>query len=116
MKKFKQWIIRETFKRLYKFFEYPFESADERLSKLETSDREQYLYDVRTFIKSKAFVSEITELKREAYRELCEKTTSEEGVAGYRLCLMFLKKLEMRFAFLADLKNREEQVNKLKKM
>jgi len=113
LKRFKQWIVRKTFERFYKYYLYPFEKADTVLDELPERAKYLYLDDIRHWVDSKAYKVEMEELVRTFYQELSIKPLSTENLIGYRLCLIFLKNLEARFHHLKQLAEVEEQQYKI---
>ncbi len=107
----KQWLINKAFEREYQFFVYPFETVDYLISKLPkdvseegTLSQAQYLEDVRRFYKSEAFQMEMTEFKKLFYKQLALSTKDDIERAGYRLCMLFIRKLERRYKYLSEIK------------
>lgn len=106
-------LINHFFNKYYSKFEYPFESADYLLNKLPKNRREQYFYDINNWINSEAYKIETTELKKELYRDLALKTSSDISRAGYRLALILKRNEENRLKSLAARGVFEEKVDKI---
>jgi len=113
--KFKRWIINEVFKREYRLFHYPFETVDSLLNQLSPEERYDYLYEGKRFFISKCFKSEYTELKKLYYKELALMSKSDIERAGYRLSLMFIRKLERRLKYLTDKFHLEQRMENVQK-
>ena len=114
MKLIRKWfifLIKWHFEREFRHFNYPFTSIDSKLYELKIKDKDlyyDYLQDARKIIKSKLWDWEMTELKKLFYKELAINTNNEIGISGYRLSLLFIRKLERRFKYLHDLSYTEE--------
>lgn len=113
LKKVKYKIIQWFFKKLYKNFDYPFESADYLMSKLGKQQLEQYYADINNWRNSRAYQIENTEFKKMLYKELALNTSSEISTAGYRLAMIMKRKEEERFEFLSKKAAIEEKVDKI---
>lgn len=113
LKKIRNKIIQSVFKKYYSDFDYPFENADYLISKLTKEQRETYYNDVKRFYQSNLYRIEITELKKLFYKELAMNSKSLDQVIGYRLALLFIRKLENRFKYLSTLSSLEDKVDKI---
>lgn len=113
LKKLRNRIIQKIFKKYYSKFDYPFENADYLISKLTKDRKEEYYNDVKRFYHSDLYRIEITELKKLFYKELAINTKSVDQVIGYRLSLLFIRKLENRFKYLSTLSSLEDKVDKI---
>lgn len=114
LNKFREWVISNWFEREYKFFKYPFTELDYRISKLSKSDYDAYLSDIKKYYKSNAFEMEQTELKKLFYRELACKTSNDIERSAYRLCLLYIRKVEQRYKYLTDRFYAEEKIKTFK--
>lgn len=112
----KNWAVKEIFNRYYKFYNYPFEKSSELFDKMSPDEQKQYLYDIKFMLRSKALTTEIEELKRSIFEDLATKTNSESGIAGFRLCLIFIKKFEQRLKALSDKSDLDEEMEKINKI
>jgi hypothetical protein len=111
--KLKAKLIQLIFEKLYKNFDYPFESADYLISKLTKSQLEQYYADINNWRNSRAYQIENTEFKKMLYKELALKTSSNISMAGYRLAMIMKRKEEERFEYLSKKAAIEEKVDKI---
>ena len=95
-------IIIYFFEKEYRYFQYPFETIDYLVDKLPEDEKLQYLEDVRRWYNSKAYQMEETEMKKLFYKELSLSTVNEVSRSGYRLCLLYIRKIGRRYKYLGD--------------
>ncbi len=95
-------IIRRYTEREFRYFLYPFEQIDYLISKMSIEDKEKYYEDVSRWAKSTACKMEHTEIKKLYFKELALKTKNENARSGYRLSLLFIRKLEQRMKFILE--------------
>jgi hypothetical protein len=96
----REWIVTYFFEKDFRFFKYPFESVDYLISKLPKDEQEQYVETIKRWYNSKAFQMENTEMKKLFYKELSISTTNEISRSAYRLCLLYIRKIERRYDYL----------------
>lgn len=113
LKKVKYKIIKWFFEKLYKNFDYPFESADYLISKLSKEQLEQYYVDINNWRNSRAYQIENTEFKKMLYKELALNTSSDIPRAGYRLAMIMKRREEERFEYISKKAAIEEKVDKI---
>jgi len=94
--------IRKTFNRYYQCFLYPFIKVEEEWNKKNESERWRMYEDVTNWVKSDAYKLEHENIVREFYQKLASESQTEEQIAGYRLCLLFIKSWEIRLKNLSD--------------
>ncbi len=90
------------FEREFRYFTYPFEALDSVLYNMPRDEYDSYCMDARRTYKSKTWRMEMVELKKLFYKELALNTASDVDRAGYRLALLFIRKLERRYKYLTD--------------
>jgi hypothetical protein len=95
-------LINWVFNREFRYFVYPFESLDSIIYSMSKDDRNYYQLEARRTYRSKMWRMEMTELKKLFYKELALNSQSDIDRAGYRLALLFMRKLERRIKFLTD--------------
>ena len=98
--KIKEWVVTHFFEKEFHFFKYPFESIDYLISKLPADEREEYYEMIKRWYNSNAFKMETTEMKKLFYKELSISTTNEISRSAYRLCLLYIRKIERRYEYL----------------
>ena len=95
-KKIQYKIVKFVFQRRYKYFEYPFDSAEKQIRKMTLEEKESYYLSAKKFKESKVFEIEFKNIVKTFYQELATKASSDVEVAGYRLSLLFIQRLEQR--------------------
>lgn len=112
---FQEWVVTYFFEKYFRHFNYPFSTIDYQISKLSADERIEYMQTVKSWYNSKAYRMEQTEMKKLFYKELSISTTNEIGRAAYRLCLLYMRKIEQRYKYLVDnyaLEQHTENFNK----
>jgi predicted AAA+ superfamily ATPase len=89
-------IIDKIFAKLYRTYEYPFESSDLKIAKMKEAERTEYYRQCKELAENRAFIQEMQELVRTLYGELACRTVSKVEQAGYRLTLKAIQDLEKR--------------------
>ena len=98
----KNYIIKKIFQKKFLTFVYPFHNADEVIDNLSQEDRMNHYDSASRFYKSKAYKIEMDELTRTFFEELAVKTQKEPEFSAYRLCLLFIQRMNQRFKYLSD--------------
>ena len=111
MKSFKKWIINKLFNRYFKYFNYPFSTANSYINSLPQNKRHKYYREVSEWIKSEAFRVEHQSLMKLAYKELATEDTDSYSREAYRLLLIFLVKYEQRLNHLNEVYQSDKIIN-----
>lgn len=90
------------FERLFRYYTYPFEIADEMLADMSEVERSRYLESISNWVESKAYKTEMSEIVRSVYREMATKAQDKTQFTGYRLSLILVKRLDQRFLTLNE--------------
>lgn len=90
-------ILQAEFKRRFKQYEFPFESADAKIRTMNEAQRMRYYNDAKELLSNTAFKGEFEELIRVYYQRLAIKTMTELDITTYRLVLIAIKELQDRF-------------------
>lgn len=101
-------IINEEFKKVFKAFQYPFETADQAINKLTTKQRAKYFKDAIKIRDNPIIKQELNEMCRHFYFTLAME--AKEGDRNlYKGAMLFANKFYKRFAELAARDPMEKQ-------
>ena len=96
------------FNRLFRYFDYPFDKADEEFEKLSETEQFKYLQDIYEWTESKSYKIESQEIIRTIYRDMANKAQNNIEFTGYRLALILFKRYDQRLLFLKSKYNSEK--------
>lgn len=113
MNKFKEKIALWMFNRLFKYFNYPFDKADDKFDNLTELEQFKYLQDIRDVVENKAYQEEYQEIIRTIYERLATESQSTAQFTGYRLSLIVLKRFDQRLRLLKEKYTHHKKVSKL---
>lgn len=90
------------FERMFRYFQYPFDKAEEEFDKLTETEQYKYLQQVHEWVESNAYKAESREITRTMYRDMGNKAVNKIEFTGYRLSLMMMKRYDQRLLFLNE--------------
>lgn len=95
--------VADLFKESFAAYEFPFQSADQKINELDNEERQRYFRAVQEFQQSGALANEVAELTRRFYKEMAATLLDNTQITAYRVTLLFVQEFEKRMKYLAQL-------------